>query len=78
MEKALILLKIECLGGNCLENVLEKVQGLPGVREAGMTFGEFDIYLISEVDKSLEITRLVMEIRSYPSVMSTTTLLIVD
>ena len=26
MEKALILLKVECLGDNCLENVLGKIK----------------------------------------------------
>jgi uncharacterized protein with GYD domain len=42
-----------------------------------MTFGEYDIYLIAEVERSLEMTKLVMEIRGFPSVISTTTLLIV-
>ena len=43
-----------------------------------MTFGEYDIYAIAEVDRSLEISRLVMDLRGIPSVDSTTTLLIVD
>jgi uncharacterized protein with GYD domain len=77
MEKALILLKIECLGEDCIEEVLGRVKQRPEVKEAGMTFGEFDVYLIAEVAKSLEMTKLVMELRGYPSVVSTTTLLIV-
>ncbi len=77
MEKALILLKIECLGEDCIEEVLGRVKQKPVVKEAGMTFGEYDVYLIVEVSKSLEMTKLVMEIRDYPSVISTTTLLIV-
>jgi uncharacterized protein with GYD domain len=78
MEKALILLKIECLGEDCIEEVLNRVKQKDEVKESGMTFGEYDIYLIAEVNKSLEMTKLVMELRGYPSVVSTTTLLIVS
>jgi uncharacterized protein with GYD domain len=78
MEKALILLKIECLGEDCIEEVLNRVKQKNEVKESGMTFGEYDIYLIDEVSKSLEMTKLVMELRGYPSVVSTTTLLIVS
>lgn len=78
MEKALILLKVECLGEDCIEEVLNRVRQRSEVKEAGMTFGEFDVYLIAEVSKSLEMTKLVMELRAYPSVASTTTLLIVS
>jgi uncharacterized protein with GYD domain len=77
MEKALILLKVECLGEDCMEEVLRRVKQRSEVKEAGMTFGEYDIYLIVEVSKFLEMTKLVMEFRGYPSVVSTTTLLIV-
>ncbi len=77
MEKALILLKIECLGEDCIEEVLGRVRQKPEIKESGMTFGEYDIYLIAEVERSLEMTKLVMELRGYPSVVSTTTLLIV-
>ena len=77
MEKALILLKIECLGEDCIEEVLGRVKQKPEIKDSGMTFGEYDIYLIAEVERSLEMTKLVMELRSYPSVVSTTTLLIV-
>jgi uncharacterized protein with GYD domain len=78
MEKALILLKIECLGEDCIEQVINQVKQKTEVKEYGMTFGEYDIYLIAEVSKSLEMTKLVMELRGYPSVVSTTTLLIVS
>ena len=78
MEKALILLKIECLGEDCIEQVINQVKQKTEVKESGMTFGEYDIYLIAEVSKSLEMTKLVMELRGYPSVVSTTTLLIVS
>jgi len=78
MEKALILLKVECLGDNCLENVLGKIKDRKEITQSGMTFGEYDIYAIAEVDRSLEISRLVMDLRGIPSVDSTTTLLIVD
>ncbi len=78
MEKALILLKIECQRDNCIDDILGKIRNKAEVREAGMTFGEYDIYVIAEVSKSLEISRLVIEIRGYPSVMSTITLLIAD
>jgi uncharacterized protein with GYD domain len=78
MEKALILLKIECLGEDCIEQVINQVKQKTEVKEYGMTFGEYDIYLIAEVNKSLEMTKLVMELRGYPSVVSTTTLLIVS
>ena len=78
MEKALVLLKIECLGEDCIAEVLGKLKEKPEVKESGMTFGEYDIYLIAEVEKSLEMTKLVMDLRSYPSVISTTTLLIVS
>lgn len=78
MEKALILLKIECLGEDCIEEVLGRLKGKSEVKDSGMTFGEYDIYLIAEVERSLEMTKLVMDIRSYPSVSSTTTLLIVS
>ncbi len=77
MEKALILLKVECLGEDCIEEVLNKVKQRSEVKEAGMTFGEFDVYLIAEVSKSLDMTKLVMDLRSNPSIISTTTLLIV-
>jgi len=77
MEKALILLKIECLGEDCIEEVLKNIKQRSEVKETGMTFGEYDVYLIAEVSKSLEMTKLVMELRAYPSVSSTTTLLIV-
>jgi len=77
MEKALILLKIECLGEDCIEKVLASVKEKSEVKESGMTFGEYDIYMIAEVERSLDMTKLVMEVRSYPSVLSTTTLLIV-
>ena len=43
MEKALILLKIECLGEDCIEEVLNRVKQRSEVKEAGMTFGEFDV-----------------------------------
>ncbi len=77
MEKALILLKIECLGEDCIEEVLGRVKQKPEIKESGMTFGEYDIYMIAEVERSLEMTKLVMELRGFPSVSSTTTLLIV-
>jgi uncharacterized protein with GYD domain len=77
MEKAVILLKIDCLGEDCIEEVLRRVKQRAEVKEAGMTFGEFDIYIIAEVSKSLEMTKLVMDIRGYPSVISTMTLLVV-
>jgi uncharacterized protein with GYD domain len=77
MEKALILLKVETLGKDSIEGILQKVKARPEVKEAGITFGDYDIYLIAEVGKSLEMTKLVMEIRGSPSVISTTTLLIV-
>ncbi len=77
MEKALILLKVEFQGKDSIEAVLRKVKEMPEVTEAGMTFGEYDIYLIAEVKTSLEMTKLVMEIRGFPLVTSTTTLLIV-
>ena len=41
-------------------------------------FNSGNSYLIAEVEKSLEMTKLVMEIRGFPSVLSTTTLLIVS
>jgi len=78
LEKALILLKIDCLGSDCLENVLEVVKERKEIKQSGMTFGEYDIYAIAEVERSLEVSRLVMDMRSIPSVSSTTTLLIVD
>jgi len=77
MEKALILLKVECLEKDGIEEVRNRVKQRSEVKEAGMTFGEYDAYLIAEVSKSLEMTKLVMELRSYPSVVSTTTLQIV-
>jgi uncharacterized protein with GYD domain len=77
MEKALILLKVESLGKDGIEGVLKKVKARLEVKEAGITFGDYDIYLIAEVERSLEMTKLVMEIRGFPSVISTTTLLIV-
>ena len=70
-------MKVECLGEDCMEEVLRRVKQRSEVKEAGMTFGEYDIYLIVEVSKFLEMTKLVMEFRGYPSVVSTTTLLIV-
>ena len=78
MEKALILLKIDCLGTDCLENVLTVVKDRKEIKQSGMTFGEYDIYAIAIVERSLEVSRLVMDLRSVPSVSSTTTLLIVD
>jgi len=78
MDKAIILLRVECLGEDCIEEVLRRVKQRPEVKEAGMTFGEFDIYIIAEVSKSLEMTKLVMDIRGYPSVSSTMTLLVVS
>ena len=77
MEKALIRLEVECLEKDGIEEVLNRVKQRSEVKEAGMTFGEYDAYLIAEVSKSLEMTKLMMELRSYPSVVSTTTLLIV-
>jgi uncharacterized protein with GYD domain len=78
MEKALILLKIECTGDNCIEETLNKVKQKNGVKESGLTFGEYDSYLIVEVGNSSDMQKFVMGLREHPSIVSTMTLLIID
>jgi len=78
MEKALILITVDCISEDCTQEVLDRLKQRSEVKEAGMTFGEYDIYGIAQVEKSLEMTRLVMDIRGFPSVNTTKTLLIVE
>ncbi len=56
-------------------DVLDKVNGLPGVTEAVIVYGEYDVVVRVEVDSMKEVDRVVTAIRNIPSVLRTVTLI---
>jgi hypothetical protein len=73
MQRALILVKSKSPADSALFN---KIKVYPGVIEANMIYGPYDIYSICEDPSTMGIKKLVMEIRNLPGVVSTMTCLI--
>jgi len=75
MQRALILVKSKSQADT---NLFNKIKGYPGVTEANMIYGPYDIYSLCEDPSTLGIKKLVMDIRNLPGVVSTMTCLISD
>lgn len=55
-------------------DVISKVKGIKGVKEAYITYGAWDAVVIVEVDTLSELDKVVTTIRGIPGVEYTTTL----
>ena len=73
MQKALILIKSKSLTDVTLFN---KIKVTPGVVEANMIYGPYDVYTLCQDLSTMGIKKMVMEIRNLPGVVSTMTCLI--
>ena len=75
MQRALILVKSKSQVDSILFN---KIKVYPGVVEANMIYGPYDIYTLCQNPSTMGIKKLVMDIRNLPGVVSTMTCLIAD
>jgi hypothetical protein len=75
MQRALILVKSKSQADT---NLFNKIKGYPGVTEANMIYGPYDIYTLCEDPSTMGIKKMVMDIRNLPGVVSTMTCLISD
>jgi hypothetical protein len=75
MQRALILVKSKSQVDSSLFN---KIKVYPGVVEANMIYGPYDIYTLCQDPSTMGIKKLVMDIRNLPGVVSTMTCLIAD
>ncbi|MDP2899796.1 MAG: Lrp/AsnC family transcriptional regulator [Candidatus Bathyarchaeota archaeon] len=73
MQRALILVKSKSQADS---NLFNKVKAYPGVVEANMIYGPYDIYTLCQDPSTMGIKKLVMDIRNLPGVVSTLTCLI--
>ncbi len=73
MQRALILVKSKSQADT---NLFNKIKAYPGVKEANMIYGPYDIYSVCEDPSTMGIKKTVMEIRNLPGVVSTMTCLI--
>jgi hypothetical protein len=73
MQRALILVKSKSQTDSVLFN---KIKVYPGVVEANMIYGPYDIYTLCQNSSTMGIKKLVMDIRNLPGVVSTMTCLI--
>jgi len=71
----LILVKSKSQVDSILFN---KIKVYPGVVEANMIYGPYDIYTLCQNPSNMGIKKLVMDIRNLPGVVSTMTCLIAD
>jgi len=75
MEKALILVKTKSPTD---PELFTKIKSHPGVVEANLIYGPYDIYSLCEDTTTMGIKRIVMNIRNMSGVISTLTCLISD
>lgn len=75
MQRALILVKSKSQADL---NLFKKVKAYPGVVEANMIYGPYDIYTLCQDPSTMGIKKLVMDMRNLPGVVSTLTCLIAD
>ena len=75
MQRALILVKSKSQTDSALFN---KIKAYPGVVEANMIYGPYDIYSLCQDPSTMGIKKLVMDIRNLPGVVTTMTCLIAD
>jgi uncharacterized membrane protein (DUF2068 family) len=73
MQRALLLVKSKSQADSILFN---KIKVYPGVVEANMIYGPYDIYTLCEEPTTMGIKKLVIDIRNLPGVVSTMTCLI--
>jgi len=73
MQRALLLVKSKSQADSILFN---KIKAYPGVVEANMIYGPYDIYTLCEEPTTMGIKKLVIDIRNLPGVVSTMTCLI--
>ncbi len=73
MQKALILVKSKSQADS---NLFNKIKAIPGVAEANMIYGPYDIYTLLQDPSTMGIKKTVMDIRNMPGVVSTMTCLI--
>jgi len=73
MQKALILVKSKSQADT---NLFGKIKMFPGVVEANMIYGPYDIYTLCQDPSTMGIKKMVMDIRNMPGVVSTMTCLI--
>jgi DNA-binding Lrp family transcriptional regulator len=70
MEEALILV---VLSPSFDYDSLPKVQKIPGVQEANLIYGAYDMYVTLKTESMKEIRSAVLAIREMPGVQSTLT-----
>jgi DNA-binding Lrp family transcriptional regulator len=76
MVKAFILIKIRA---GDVRDAVDKIQDIPGVVEAYMTFGPYDSVVILESSGLREVGRIVAaDIQTVPGVLETMTCLAVE
>jgi hypothetical protein len=75
MQRALILVKSK---SQVDVNLFNKIKVYPGVVEANMIYGPYDIYTLCEDPTTMGIKKKVMDIRNFPGVVSTMTCIISD
>jgi len=75
IQRALILVKSKSQAD---VNLFNKVKAYPGVVEANMIYGPYDIYTLCQDPSTMGIKKLVMDMRNLPGVVSTLTCLIAD
>jgi hypothetical protein len=75
MQAALILIKTKAQVDT---NLFNKIKVFPGVVEANMIYGPYDMYTVCEDPSTLGIKKMVMDIRNLSGVVSTLTCLISD
>lgn len=75
MQRALILVKSKSQVDSILFN---KIKVYPGIVEANMIYGPYDIYTLCQNPSTMGIKKLVMDIRNLPGVVSTMTCIIAD
>jgi len=73
MHRALILVKSKSPEDSILFN---KIKVYPGVVEANMIYGPYDIYTLCQDSSTMGIKKLVIDLRNLPGVVSTMTCLI--
>ena len=59
-------------------NLFNKIKVYPGIVEANMIYGPYDIYTLCEDPSTIGIKKMVIDIRNLSGVVSTLTCLISD
>ena len=73
MQRALLLIKSKSMTDLILFN---KIKVTPGIVEANMIYGPYDVYTLCQDQSTMGIKKIVMEIRNLPGVVSTMTCLL--